>query len=104
RACVDALRTLLATKGAGIACVVVEPLIQGAGGMLTMPPGFLSDVERLCRAHDVLLFADEVATGFGRTGALFACEHEDVQPDLMAVGKGLTAGYLPVAATLASDA
>jgi lysine---8-amino-7-oxononanoate aminotransferase len=104
RACLDALGSLLAEKGDRIACLVVEPLIQGAGGMITMPPGFLSHVERLCREHEVLLFADEVATGFGRTGALFACEHERVEPDLMAIGKGLTGGYLPVAATLTSDA
>jgi adenosylmethionine-8-amino-7-oxononanoate aminotransferase len=71
--------------------------------MITMPPGFLGDLARLCREHDVLLFADEVATGFGRTGELFACDHEGVSPDLMAVGKGLTGGYLPVAATLTSD-
>jgi lysine--8-amino-7-oxononanoate aminotransferase len=98
------LETLLSERADTIACLVVEPLIQGAAGMRTMPPGFLASVERLCRAHDVLLFADEVATGFGRTGRMFACEHEGVQPDLMAVGKGLTGGYLPVAATLASDA
>jgi adenosylmethionine-8-amino-7-oxononanoate aminotransferase len=69
-----------------------------------MPPGFLDAVARLCCEHDVLLLADEVATGFGRTGAMFACEHEGVGPDLMALGKGLTGGYLPLAATLASDA
>src|SRR5207253_7360811 len=86
------------------ACLVVEPVVQAAAGMRTMPPGFLAEVERLCREHDVLLFTDEVATGFGRTGELFACGHEGVQPDLMSLGKGLTGGYLPVAATLASDA
>ena len=69
-----------------------------------MPAGFMREVGRLCRAHDVLLLADEVATGFGRTARMFACEHEGVEPDLMAVGKGLTGGYLPVAATLTSDA
>src|SRR5881409_2572649 len=72
--------------------------------MITMPRGFLSEVARLCWEHEVLLLADEVATGFGRTGAMFACEHESVEPDLMALGKGLTGGYLPVAATLTSDA
>src|SRR5207244_12369890 len=83
-------------------CLVVGPLVQAAGGMRTMPAGFLAELERLCREHDVLLFADEVATGFGRTGAMFACEHEGVEPDLMSLGKGLTGGYLPVAATLVS--
>ncbi len=80
--------------------VVVEPLVQGAAGMLTHPPGFLASVRELTRRHDVLLIADEVATGFCRTGTLFACEQEGVSPDLMCLGKGLTGGYLPVAATL----
>src|SRR5207253_5745953 len=87
-----------------LACVVIEPLVQAAGGMIVMPPGFLAEAARLVREHDVLLLCDEVATGFGRTGRMFACEHEEVEPDLMTVGKGLTGGYLPVAATLASDA
>jgi adenosylmethionine-8-amino-7-oxononanoate aminotransferase len=77
--------------------------MQAAAGLRTMPPRFLSELERLCREHDVLLLADEVATGFGRTGELFACEHERVEPDVMTLGKGLTGGYLPVAATLVSD-
>ncbi|HEX2179651.1 MAG TPA: aminotransferase class III-fold pyridoxal phosphate-dependent enzyme, partial [Actinomycetota bacterium] len=72
-------------------------------GMVTMPPGFLSGLAALCREHDVLLLADEVATGFGRTGRMFACEHERVAPDILAIGKGLTGGYLPVAATLTTD-
>jgi len=84
--------------------VVVEPLIQGAGGMLTHTPGFLAGLRELTRRHDVLLIADEVATGFCRTGELFACMHEQVAPDLMCLGKGLTGGYLPVAATLATQA
>ena len=103
-ACVAELGGLLAEQGGEIACVVVEPIVQAAGGMIVAPPGFLGDVERLCRRHEVLLLADEVATGFGRTGELFACEHEGISPDIMAVGKGLTGGYLPVAATLTSDA
>ena len=82
--------------------VILEPLIQGAAGMLTQPPGFLSSLSELTRRHDVLLIADEVATGFCRTGKLFACEHENVTPDLMCLGKGLTGGYLPVAATMAT--
>lgn len=83
--------------------VVLEPLIQGAGGMLTHTPGFLAGVRELTGKHDVLLIVDEVATGFCRTGKLFACEHENVSPDLMCIGKGLTGGYLPVAATLATQ-
>ena len=103
-ACLAELEALFEAQAGQIACLVVEPLIQAAAGMITMPPGFLAAVERLCREHEVLLFADEVATGFGRTGELFACEHEGVQPDLLALGKGLTGGYLPVAATLTSEA
>ncbi len=82
--------------------VVVEPLVQGAAGMLTHPPGFLAGLRELTRRHGVLLICDEVATGFARTGTLFACEQENVSPDLMCLGKGLTGGYLPVAATLAT--
>lgn len=86
-----------------VAALIVEPLVQGAAGVVTMPAGFLTELAGLCRRYEALLIADEVATGFGRTGAMFACEHEGVAPDLMAVGKGLTGGYLPVAATLATD-
>jgi lysine---8-amino-7-oxononanoate aminotransferase len=106
--CADAslgeLEALFERDARRIACLVVEPLVQAAAGMRTMPAGYLREVERLCRDHDVLLFTDEVATGFGRTGELFACEHESVEPDLMSLGKGLTGGYLPVAATVVSDA
>lgn len=83
-----------------VAGLIMEPLIQGASGMLVYPPGFTRDVWELCRANDVLFIADEVATAFGRTGKMFACEHEKVSPDLLAVAKGLTGGYLPLAATL----
>jgi adenosylmethionine-8-amino-7-oxononanoate aminotransferase len=102
-ACVAELQDLLSHHAHEIAGLVIEPLVQGAGGILTAPPGFLKAVAGLCRSHDVLLIADEVAVGFGRTGRMFACEHEDVQPDLLAVAKGITGGYLPLAATLATD-
>jgi adenosylmethionine---8-amino-7-oxononanoate aminotransferase len=86
-----------------IAAVIVEPLVQGAAGIRVQPPGYLRAVRDLCDRHDVLLICDEVATGFGRTGTMFACEQEGVAPDLMCVAKGLTGGYLPLAATLATE-
>jgi adenosylmethionine-8-amino-7-oxononanoate aminotransferase len=97
------LEAILGEHGARIAAVVMEPLIQGAAGMLLQPEGYLRAVRELCDAHDVLLVCDEVATGFGRTGRMFACEHEGVSPDLMCVAKGLTGGYLPLAATLSTE-
>lgn len=97
------LERLLKARHRTIAALVVEPLIQGAAGMLLQPPGYLKAVRRLCSKYNVLLIVDEVATGFGRTGKMFACEHEAVSPDLMCVAKGLTGGYLPVAATLTTD-
>ncbi len=86
-----------------IAAVIVEPLVQGAAGIRVQPPGYLRRVRELCDRHDVLLICDEVATGFGRTGTMFACEQERVAPDLMCVAKGLTGGYMPLAATLATE-
>jgi adenosylmethionine-8-amino-7-oxononanoate aminotransferase len=86
-----------------IAGVIVEPLVQGAAGILVQPPGYLRRVRELTAEHGVLMIADEVATGFGRTGTMFACEQERVAPDLLCLGKGLTAGYLPLAATLATE-
>lgn len=91
------------SEAAGEFCaVIVEPLVQGAAGILTHPAGFLKGLRELTRKHDVLLITDEVATGFCATGKLFACEHEGVCPDLMSLGKRLTGGYLPIAATLAT--
>jgi adenosylmethionine-8-amino-7-oxononanoate aminotransferase len=86
-----------------IAAVIVEPLVQGAAGMLTHPPGYLRAVRELCDRHGALLICDEVATGFGRTGTMFACEQERVAPDLLCLAKGLTGGYMPLAATLATE-
>jgi adenosylmethionine-8-amino-7-oxononanoate aminotransferase len=100
----QAMRTLLAEHGSEIAAVIVEPLVQGAAGMLMHPPGYLRAVRDLCDEFDVLLICDEVATGFGRTGTMFACEQERVTPDLLCLAKGLTGGYLPLAATLATEA
>ena len=97
------LERVLAERGDRIAAVIVEPLVQGAAGILVQPPGFLRDVRRLCDRAGALLVCDEVATGFGRTGTMFACEQERVAPDLLCLGKGLTGGYLPLAATLATE-
>jgi len=93
----------LRTHAGTVCAVAIEPLIQGAGGMLTHPPGFLRKLRDLTRRYDTLLIADEVATGFGRTGRMFACHHEGVAPDLMCVAKGITGGYLPLAATLTTE-
>jgi adenosylmethionine---8-amino-7-oxononanoate aminotransferase len=98
----DMERILEAHRGEG-AAVIMEPLVQGAAGMLVHPEGYLRDVRALCDRHDVLLILDEVATGFGRTGRMFACEHEQVAPDLLCLAKGITGGYLPLATTLATE-
>jgi adenosylmethionine---8-amino-7-oxononanoate aminotransferase len=93
----------LAENAGEIAAVIVEPLVQGAAGMLIQPPGYLRQVRELCDRHGVFLICDEVATGFGRTGRMFACEHDDITPDFLCVAKGLTGGYLPLAATLTTE-
>ena len=103
RGCLRAVEDILERDAHRIAAFIVEPLIQGAGGMLVHPEGYLKGVADLCKAHDVLLIADEIATGFGRTGAMFACEKEGVAPDVLCLGKGITGGYLPVAATLTTS-
>jgi len=101
--CLNKLEQLLAERGHEIAAVIVEPLLQGAGGMIIHPEEFLAGVRRLTAAYDVLLIADEVLTGFGRTGKMFACERAGVAPDFMCVAKGLTGGFLSLAATLTTD-
>ncbi len=101
--CLNWVEALFKKEGAAIAAVVIEPLIQAAGGMIVQPNGFLRELRGLCDRYQALLIADEVATGFGRTGTLFACEQEGVAPDLLCIAKGLTGGYLPLAATLATD-
>ena len=94
---------ILAAHEEELAAVIIEPLVQGAAGMIVHPPGYLRAVRRLCDRHGVLLICDEVATGFGRTGTMFACEQERVSPDLLCLAKGLTGGYLPLAATLTTE-
>jgi len=96
------LESLLQQHHSTIAAMIIEPVVQGAAGMIMQPPGYLAGVRQLTQKHDVLLIADEVAVGFGRTGAMFACNHEDIQPDLMCLAKGLTGGYITMAATLAT--
>ena len=100
----DALEAAFARVGDELCAFIIEPLVQGAAGMLLQPPGFLRRARALCDRHGVLLIADEVATGFGRTGTLFACEQEGVSPDLLCLAKGITGGYLPLAATLTTEA
>jgi adenosylmethionine-8-amino-7-oxononanoate aminotransferase len=97
------LKALLEERSEKIAALCIEPIVQGAGGMIVQPSGFLRAVRDLCTKHNVLLICDEVAVGFGRTGKMFACEHENVSPDLMCVAKGISGGYLPLAATFATQ-
>lgn len=99
----ESFKTLLERKGDTIAALIVEPLVQGAAGMKFYPPETLKALHDLCRAQGVLLIADEVMTGFGRTGTFFACEQAGISPDLMALSKGLTGGFLPMGLTLASE-
>lgn len=98
--CLKVLETLIRRHRRRLAGLIIEPLVQGAGGMLVSPPGHLKRVEELCRRYGILLIADEVAVGFGRTGRMFACEHEGVSPDILVLAKGITGGYLPLAATI----
>jgi adenosylmethionine-8-amino-7-oxononanoate aminotransferase len=101
--CVGAVERIFDERRGKIAALVVEPLVQGADGMITQPPGYLKALRALCDREGALLVCDEVATGFGRTGTMFAVEQEGVVPDLMTVAKGITGGYLPLAATLTTE-
>lgn len=101
--CADVIEDIMKKRNLEIAALIVEPLVQGAAGMLTAPDGYLKRIRQLCDRYNILLITDEVATGFGRTGTMFACEQEGVSPDIMTVAKGITGGYLPLAATLASE-
>ena len=102
--CIDQLRALLERESRTIAAVIVEPLLQGAGGMIVHPTEFLQRIRRLCSKHDVLLIADEVLTGFGRCGKMFACELAGIEPDMMCLSKGITGGALPMGATACTSA
>ena len=89
----------LRDAGDSVAAVLIEPMLQGAGGMIVWPAEFVAGVRRLCDKYKTLLIADEVLTGFGRTGKMFACEHAGITPDIICLSKGLTAGYLPLGVT-----
>lgn len=102
-ACLDGLENILKENSDRIAAMIMEPLVQGAGGMIVHPVGYLSGVHALCKKYNVLFILDEVLTGFGRTGQMFACLHENVVPDIMALSKGINGGYMPLAATLATE-
>lgn len=102
--CVEVFKKTLAKNADRVCAVVLEPLVQGAAGMLMQPPGFLKAVRDTAKEHGLLFIADEVATGFGRTGNMFACNEEAVEPDFMCLAKGITGGYLPLAATVTTDA
>ncbi|MFH2011503.1 MAG: adenosylmethionine--8-amino-7-oxononanoate transaminase [Pseudomonadota bacterium] len=101
--CLNQLEGIIKKHRHETAAMIIEPLVQGAAGMVIFPPGYLKGVRELCTKYNILMIADEVAVGFGRTGKMFACEHEDVVPDILALGKGITGGYLPLAATIATD-
>ena len=99
-ACLGQMEELMQAHAHEVAALIIEPLVQGAAGIIVQPPGYLKGVRELCNRHNIIMIADEVAVGFGKTGKMFACEHEGVVPDIMALAKGITGGYLPLAATL----
>ncbi len=101
--CLSRMEDILSRHHTEIAALIIEPLVQAAGGMIVSPPGYLKGARELCAKYDVLFIADEVATGFGRTGRMFACEHESVVPDIICLSKGITGGYLPLAVTVTTE-
>lgn len=102
--CADILEEMVKAHHHEVAALIIEPVVQGAGGIITAPDGYLKRVREICTKYNILMIADEVAVGFGRTGRMFACENEGVTPDIMALAKGLSGGYMPIAATLTTDA
>ncbi len=102
-ACLAEVEKIFKANAKELAACIIEPLVQGAAGMQTSPPGFLKGLSRMAKKYDVLLIADEVATGFGRTGKMFACDHENIRPDIMCLAKGITGGYMPLAATITTE-
>jgi adenosylmethionine-8-amino-7-oxononanoate aminotransferase len=101
--CLQEMEKIMHKHHKEIAALIIEPLVQGAGGMIVAPAGYLKQVRKLCSKYDILMIADEVATGFGRTGKMFACEHENINPDILCIAKGITGGYLPLAATITTE-
>ncbi len=101
--CLNHMEDIMKAHFKEVAGLVIEPLVQGAAGILVHPPGYLKKVRELCTKYNIIMIADEVAVGFGKTGKMFACEHENVAPDIMALAKGISGGYLPLAATLATE-
>ncbi|MDP3296306.1 MAG: adenosylmethionine--8-amino-7-oxononanoate transaminase [Thermodesulfovibrionia bacterium] len=101
--CLKKMEQVMQKHHQEIAGLIIEPIMQGAGGMIVSPPGYLKGVRKLCDKYNILMIADEVATGFGRTGKMFACEHEKVSPDILCLAKGITGGYLPLAATITTE-
>jgi len=102
-ACLEEMERILKRNSDRIAALIIEPLVQAAGGMIVSPPGYLRGVRELCSRYNILMIADEIATGFGRTGRFLACEHEGVVPDILCLSKGITGGYLPLAVTLTTE-
>lgn len=98
--CLSEVEKIMKAHHSEIAAMIVEPLVQAAAGILVYPKGYLSGIRKLCSRYGMLMIVDEVAMGFGRTGKMFACDHEKIRPDIMCIAKGITGGYLPVAATL----